>query len=324
MVEIVDIKKDYLKLNLNITGMTCANCSLKITNKLNNLPGVIKANVVLPTESAVVEFDNKLIDIDEIISAVSEIGYRASLSKVVISLEEVPNSIKLDQIKSSLDEIEGIRSIFFQEKENSLRIMFNSSQISEISLVREFKALGFKGKKSQGILEQEQEIFTKEINHRKKLLFISLILSIPIFVISMIRNYSNLLDGYEFSVPWKGQMDLISIILFVMATIEHIFVGSFFYKSAYRSLRSKTTNMDVLISIGSGTAYIYSVLTTFIIQGGEFYDASVLIFTFILLGKYIEMIAKGKTSSALTKLMELKASTATVIRNNEEISIDID
>ena len=95
MTENIELKKDSLKLNLNINGMTCANCALKISNKLNGLPGVELAEVILPTENAVVRFDKDKINIDEIISAVSDIGYRATLSKVVVALEDTPKSEKI-------------------------------------------------------------------------------------------------------------------------------------------------------------------------------------------------------------------------------------
>ncbi|MCP4761978.1 MAG: copper-translocating P-type ATPase, partial [archaeon] len=314
--EIDKIEKVPLNLNLNISGMTCANCALKISTKLNDLPGISKAEVILTTENAVVEFNQDNISIDEIIQTVYDIGYRAVVSKLMISLGDILKQDKFNEIKGEILKIDGVISLFYQEEQNSLKIMFNSGQISENQLMRKFKTLGIDGKRSQGILEQEQENFKREITHKKRLLLVSLLFSLPIFIISQLRLNTEI---------FNSSLQQISYILFVLATIEQIIVGSLFYKSAYKTLRARSSNMDVLISLGSGTAYIYSVLTTFsVIEGGEFYDASVLIFTFIVFGKYLEAIAKGKTSAALTKLMELKASSARVLRDGQEIDLDID
>jgi Cu+-exporting ATPase len=114
-------------------------------------------------------------------------------------------------------------------------------------------------------------------------------------------------------------------ILFSLALINQISVGSYFYINTWKALKNLNANMDTLIAIGSGTAFIYSTLTTFgVISGGEFFQASVLIHSFILLGKVFEMTAKGRTSNALSKLMELQSSQASVIRNGNELLLDID
>lgn len=308
--------KNPTKLNLNISGMTCANCALKISHALTELPGVKKADVILSTENAVVEFDEQSLKVDDIISKISDVGYKGTLSKLMIVLEQDYDSIKLERMKTDIMNINGVHSVAYQESDRTLRINFNSGKISENVLLRKFKELGYQGRKSKGILEQEKENHEKVIHYYRRLLYLSIIFSGPIFVLSMIHMYSDLLMDY---------MQELYYLLFVLATLNHILVGSHFYKSAYKTLRSKSTNMDVLIALGSGTAYIYSVLTTFhIVHGHEFYEVSVLIFTFIVIGKYLEAIAKGKTSSALTKLMELKASSATIIKEGKEITIDID
>jgi Cu+-exporting ATPase len=303
------------QLNLNIAGMTCANCALKISTKLQSLPGVFRANVILPTESAVVVLDKSKISVDKILDSVAEIGYHASLSRLVISVNPNVPKIKIDEIVQRLNSEYGIFTVVFNEEKSEIRVSFNSGVISEQKVMKLFKEFGVEGKKSKGILEQDRENYESEIKHRKRLLFTSLILSVPIVIFSELMMLTKIFHGFHMELNY---------ILFAATTLTQILVGSFFYTSAYKTLRARTTNMDVLISIGSATAYIYSVYSTFFVMGDTFYGESVLIFTFILFGKYLEAITKGKTTTALTKLMELGATTAQVIRDSKEVTVDID
>ncbi len=153
------------------------------------------------------------------------------------------------------------------------------------------------------------------MRYKRNLLLTSFILSTPTVILNELMMLTHILG------PW---MKSLSYLVFVLATIIQIFVGSYFYRSAFKTLRAGSTNMDVLIALGSATAYIYSVYSLFWGNGDLFFGDSVLIFTFILIGKYFETIAKGRTTTALTKLMELGANTARIVRNNEEQMIDID
>jgi Cu+-exporting ATPase len=308
-------KGPLVQINLNISGMTCANCALKITNKLENLPGISKATVVLPTESAVVVADTDQVDVDTILRSVADIGYRATLSKVSMHLAKPLTSEAFDNLKERFLALKGIEAVVYAPEKAEIRFTFNSGQISENQLIRTAKSFGIEGTKSRGILEQEQENYQGEITHRKRLLIFSIILSTPIVILSELMMLTMLLHHY---------MTEINYLLFVLTTLVQIGVGSFFYKSAYRALRSKTTNMDILIALGSATAYLYSTYSTFFGHGHTFFGESVLILSFILLGKLLESIAKGRTSSALTKLMELGASSARVVRNGQEIDVDIE
>ena len=307
--------KNQISLNLNISGMTCANCALKINTKLEALPGVKKVDVVLPTESARVIFDSSELEIENILKSINDIGYKASLSNLIISIKEKLSLSKVDILNEKMTQVNGIYSGHFNSDKNTLKIIFNSAQISENRVMKEFYKLGIEGSKSQGILEQERENFEKEIKYRRNLTILSILLLIPIFTLTRISMGTTLNEN---------SLNIIIYSILILTTISQIVVGQFFYKGAYSSLKNKTTNMDVLIALGSGTAYIYSIFSVITGAGELFFSESILIFSFILLGKWMETLAKGKTSNALTKLMELKATSARVLRNGEEVEIDID
>jgi Cu+-exporting ATPase len=203
---------------------------------------------------------------------------------------------------------------YVQEKQE-LKIIFNSGEISENQILKKIREYGVEGKKSQGVLDQERETHKAEIQQRKHLLLFSIIFSTPVVIISELMMFTDL---------FHENMHDINYFLFAITTLIQIVVGSFFYKSAYKSLKAKATNMDVLISLGSATAYIYSTYITFWGHGHTFFGESVLILSFILLGKYLESLAKGRTSDALTKLIEMGASTARIVKNGQVLDVDID
>ncbi len=124
-------KNEQISLNLNISGMTCANCALKINTKLESLPGVKKVDIVLPTESGRVIFDNSEVGIDSILKSVSDIGYKATLSNLVILIKEKLTQTKIESLKNQLIKSEGIYKILFNDNKNTFKITFNSAQISE-------------------------------------------------------------------------------------------------------------------------------------------------------------------------------------------------
>jgi len=149
-----------------------------------------------------------------------------------------------------------------------------------------------------------------ELRKLKFSMVISILISIPVILLSFV-----------FDIPYKN------LILFLLATPVQFILGYRFYKGMFDALRSRTTNMDTLITTGTSAAWIYSTLVTFlpnIFKGETYFDASVVIITLILTGKYLEEIAKGKASESIKKLMGLQSKTAIVIRENKEVEILIE
>jgi len=159
----------------------------------------------------------------------------------------------------------------------------------------------------------------REINHLKRLFHISLLFSIPAFIVGMFFMEDGLFFiGFE--------MPMAMMIVFVLATPVQFVVGAQFYKGAWNALKNKTANMDTLIALGTSAAYFYSLYIVFyaVEQTGQYFEAASTIITLILMGKLLETTAKGKTSEAIKKLVGLTPKTATVVRNGKEITIPID
>ena len=141
-------------------------------------------------------------------------------------------------------------------------------------------------------------------------LITSTIFAVPTFILGMFFMQN--------PVPYQ------TYIMWVLATPIQFFVGAQFYKGAWAALRNKTSNMDTLIALGTSAAYFYSVYI--VMTGGhhQYFETSAVLITLVVFGKYLEMIAKGKTSQAITKLMKLGAKYATVIRDGKEQRVHID
>ncbi|NQV00149.1 MAG: copper-translocating P-type ATPase [Parcubacteria group bacterium] len=148
-----------------------------------------------------------------------------------------------------------------------------------------------------------------EVKKERNLFILSLVLSIPILVLSMILMDKSLLSR---------------VIQLLLSGIIQFYIGFRFYRGTYYALKNKAANMDTLVALGTSAAFFYSLATTFIIEGDVFFETSAFLITFIILGKWLEARAKGKTSDAIKKLLELQAKTARVERNNKEMEIPIE
>jgi Cu+-exporting ATPase len=301
-------KEEQMKIKLG--GMTCASCALKIETKLKNLEGVKTSNVNFTNEEALVEFDPEKADYRIFNKAIQDLGYKASLARMDLKIKETVSisEQEFNELVENVEKIKGIENIRGNYQARKLFIEFNDIQISENEIYSRVKEFGYDITKAAGAVDKEIEAHQKELKYRLRILFISLAFTLIItpiswFIVeSFIRN----------------------LVLFFLATGNYIIAGSFFLEGAYKSLKNKSTNMDVLVALGTTTAYVYSVLTTFFIEGTTFYEAMSMILSFLLIGKYFEHKTKGQTSEAIKKLIGLQPKTATLLKDGRETDIPIE
>ncbi|MHA1985295.1 MAG: heavy metal translocating P-type ATPase [Promethearchaeota archaeon] len=295
-------------INLKLSGMTCANCALKIENKLGNLKGVKKAVVNFANEEATVEYDPNTTNYDIMQAAVKDLGYKASLARVELKVIDEVSEENFEGLINEVLNIEGIHDVRGNFNALKLFIGFNELELDEIGVYSKVKKLGYNIEKSAGTMDLEIVKHKKEMRYRLRLMLISLVFSLIITPISWF-----VVDTFERN-----------LLLFFLAMANYVICGSFFLIGAYKSLKNKSTNMDVLIALGTTTALIYSILTTFLISGKTFYEAMSLITTFLLIGKYLEHKTKGQASEAIKKLIGLQPKTAIIVKDGEEIEIPIE
>ncbi|NIU38955.1 heavy metal translocating P-type ATPase, partial [Candidatus Bathyarchaeota archaeon] len=169
----------------------------------------------------------------------------------------------------------------------------------------------------KGWEDREKRERERNIRTLKYKFAFSATINIPI----VLYNYYSLLP---FTLPTLPIDNFIPLLLFFLATPVHFIVGHGFFVGAYKALRNINPNMDVLVAIGTSAAYFYSVAVTFTGVGLLYYTTAVSLMTFLILGRLLEAIAKGRTSAAIRKLMGLRAKTARVVRDGEEMEIPVE
>lgn len=214
-------------------------------------------------------------------------------------------------ISRALGKAEGVVSASVNLTTNKATIDYDDSRINAHDLIEIIKSKGF------GAKEEDQELDTmpkddrqlKEIKNLKFMFFISLVFSLPVFILGM----------FFMSTPVPYQ----NYIMWLLATPVQFFIAAGMYRSAFSALKGKSANMDTLIVLGTSAAYFYSVYAVLAGSGHQYFEASAVLITIVIFGRYLEAKARGKTSEAIKKLMELKPRKAIVIRNRKELEISI-
>jgi Cu+-exporting ATPase len=313
--------------NFKITGMSCVACATRIEKRLSSLQGVEKANVNLAIENATVEFDAEKLNKDEIIKTIQKLGFEvikddvskeSSASLLISGMSCASCSARVEK---QLSKVDGIKTGTVNLATNKATITYDSSKIKLSEIIRLIENAGYGAKRvEEESKDAQKEQREKEIKNLKFSLILSAVLSSPL-ILAMI------LSLLKIEVPFLHN----EYFQLIIATPVQFFIGFRFYKNAYHVLKSKSSNMDVLVAMGTSAAYFFSVYNVFFeeIQPGMsmkylYFEASAVIITLILLGKYLEAVAKGKTSESIKKLMGLQAKTSRVERDGKEIDIPIE
>ena len=303
---------------LPITGMTCANCVASVERNLKKVNGVSSAVVNLSSERATVEFNPSLSNLPLIIQRVERAGYGIATGEAelwVRGLSDDNDARRLEKMLSTQDGVINSTVSFTSER---ARVKYVPTIINQIDIRRIIKNAGFEAVESgDQAVDVEAQARETEIQQQKKLLIIGLIFTVPLFLLSMGRDFGLLgMWAHESWVNW---------LMFTLAVPVQFYVGWQYYVGAYKSLRNGSANMDVLVAMGSSVAFIYSVpIALGLIPGHVYFETSAVIITLIKLGKFLEARAKGRTSEAIKKLMNLKPKKAHVLRDGLEIEISVE
>ncbi len=315
------------KESFNITGMSCAACAARIEKGLNKIDGIKQANVNFAIEKATVEYDDQLVDTDRIAETVRKLGYdvmqqaKTSDNKVELKITGMSCAACSAKIERRLGKMEGISSAAVNLATEKAAVEFDPNVVKVSDIINVIGNLGYRAEKvddlSQDMEKAQRE---KEIKKLKTELITSAALSSPLILamlLSLIKIDVAFLHNQYFQLA--------------IATPVQFIIGWRFYKNAYHALKAKSSNMDVLIAMGTSAAYFFSIYNAFFVPAKPgvmmkdlYFEAGAVIITLILLGKYFEAVAKGKTSAAIKKLMGLQAKTARVIINGEEKDIPVE
>ncbi|HSG42596.1 MAG TPA: heavy metal translocating P-type ATPase [Anaerolineales bacterium] len=306
------------QLTLPITGMTCANCVATVERNLKKLDGVETAVVNLSSERATVDFDTAKLKVTDFIARVERAGYGIAVGEADLIIKRLADDNDARRLESALQILDGVLEAQVTYTTEKARVKYIPTVVTQAELRRAVSSAGFEAVELGGEADDaEAAAREREINEQRGLLIIGLIFTVPLFVFSMLRDFKIL--GHWAHEPWAN------IAMLLVATPVQFYVGWQYYVGAFKALRNRSANMDVLIAMGSSAAYFYSLPITFgLLAGHVYYETAAVIITLIKLGKFLEARAKGRTSEAIKKLMGLRAKTARVVRDGEETEISID
>ncbi len=317
------------QLTLPITGMTCANCVATVERNLKKLEGVQNAVVNLSSERATVDFDSAKLALTDVIARVNRAGYGVATGEADLIIKRLSDDNDARRLEKALAKIEGVLESQVTFTTEKARVKYVPTIITQAELRRAVVSAGFEAIELGSEAEDAEAMAREhEINEQRRLLIIGLIFTVPLFLLSMGKDLgllpsffytSNAMEGMREAQSWFGWLML------ALALPVQFYVGWQYYVGAFKALRNKSANMDVLIVMGSSAAFFYSLPITFgLLMGHVYYETAAVIITLIKLGKFLEARAKGRTSEAIKKLMGLRAKTARIIRDGIETEVPAD
>ncbi|MDP2845702.1 MAG: heavy metal translocating P-type ATPase, partial [Candidatus Methanoperedens sp.] len=314
-------EKGLKKTSIKITGMTCASCAQNIEKALNRIEGVVKASVNFSFEKASIEYDSARANPAAFENAITSLGYGVAKNEITLKIGGMHCASCASNIEKALLNTRGITSANVSFPLEQAKMVYDPEVVLVSEIKKVIESVGYTASEKIGKTDadREQRAREEEIKRQKINFIIALVLAIPISLGDMGRNL-----GWGF-VPEILKNDYL---LFILAAIVMLFPGRQFFEGTYNGLKHGMTDMNLLIATGTGAAYTISVAATFLDLGEAYkhtyYDTAALLIMFIVLGRYLEALTKGKTSEAIRKLMGLAAKTARIMVNGEEKEIPVE
>ncbi|HIN34521.1 MAG TPA: copper-translocating P-type ATPase [Dehalococcoidia bacterium] len=323
--------KDIIKINLPVEGMTCAACVGHVENALKGVTGVVEASVNLGTEKASVEFDPAEVRFQVLGDAVSGAGYKLGTQSASLNIGGMTCSACVSHIENALRDVPGVAEANVNLGVERASVEFVPGMVELSDLQAAVEGAGYRVEGFNGSGDQERELErlskVKEIRElRNRLLFAGT---------GAILLFLGTFDVF----PWVSNLmgrSYYPFLLWALATPVQFWAGSTFYTSGLGALRHRTSNMHTLIALGTTVAYGYSAAVVLLdafspevladngIEAKVYFDTAAIIVALILLGRFLEAGARGRTSEAIRRLIGLRPTSARVVRDGNEIDIPVD
>lgn len=294
------------KAEIKISGMHCASCALNVEKSLQRLEGVEEAQVNFGTEKATVEYDPDKLELQKLEETVEKAGYGVVYEKVIIKVGGMTCAMCVQAIEGVLRKIDGVSEVNVNLAAEKAYVTYNPQMTNVVEMRKAIEDLGYEylGVEGEFQADQEEKLRKADLNSKRNRFIVAFAFSIPL----MVLMYSGVM------LPFNMAYFMLAVTI-----LPFIYVSYPIFSAAYRSLKNRSLNMDVMYSMGIGVAFISSVLGTFnIILTPEFmfYETALMLAGFLMMGRWLEARAKGRTGTAIKKLVGFQAKTATVIRDD--------
>ncbi|GMT19182.1 hypothetical protein PFISCL1PPCAC_10479, partial [Pristionchus fissidentatus] len=323
------------KCSIAINGMTCASCVRSIETKIVKVKGVQSIVVALIAAKAEIVYDPALVNVQELVDAINDLGYSAvflehggsTYSNIHIIVGGLDSESAVHRLESHIMARKGVESCSASMANSILSVEFSAHAVGPRDIISTVESLGFTAE----LATKEDQV--KRLDHSEEVakwwntFLWSLACGIPVMLVMIIFHWILHTPMHpENQTPiFSPALSLDNLLLLVLCTPVQLWCGRHFYSAAWKSIKHGTMNMDVLIVLATSIAFIYSVLVLLAAlifswpsSPMTFFDVTPMLIVFIALGRYLEHKAKGKTSEALSRLMSLQAKEATIVTLDSE------
>ena len=336
-------------LEFPVTGMTCANCANTIARTLKKIDGVANASVNYASERAQVNFDPTLTTPAAMIAGIEKAGYGVPVAQTELPLLGMTCANCANTIQRTLRKLPGVADANVNYATERASIRYVPGAVSIADMIGAVRKAGYDVPQASGSsatatnqTDAEQAAREADIADRKSRMALGLALALPALALSMSNDFGLLIPAVTWLlenlglfwgvVAWQHFTDhggafhqYFDWLLFVLVLPVMLYTAKPYFVHGYKALRNGAANMDVLIALGSGVAFGYSLLVLLgVFKGHVYFETAGMIVALISIGKYIEVRAKGRTSAAIKSLMALRPRTARVVRAGGEIDLPVD
>ncbi|WP_457660736.1 heavy metal translocating P-type ATPase [Sinorhizobium medicae] len=316
-----------MSFDFDIEGMTCASCVRRVEKAIAAVPGVASANVNLATERATVQF-NGVPETTSVLRAVEKAGYAPRIVTEEIQIEGMTCASCVSRVEKALKAVPGVAdaSVNLATEKATVRLVSGSAEISALAAAVKGAGYGIRKATPAEAMKEDVDHRTAELRSLKSAVTISSLMTLPLFLLEM---GSHFIPGvHDFIMGTIGMRNNLYL-QFALTTLVLFGPGLRFFRKGVPNLLRWTPDMNSLVVLGTTAAWGYSVVATFvpaILPSGTanvYYEAAAVIVTLILVGRYLEARAKGRTSQAIKRLVGLQPKTAFVLRSGEFVETEI-
>lgn len=312
------------QIELPVQGMTCASCVARIEKGLLQQSGILEASVNFAAEKVRITFDPDRVQVPDFIATIRDLGYHSPLEQVMIPIQGMSCASCVDRVERGLVAVPGVIHATVNLAAEKATVEYVPGQATLLDFRRAIEAVGYEAlevAEPEALVDREKEARARETRLLRLKTLVGAILSVPL-----------MLGSFPEWFPWTPALLQQHVVLFLLATPVHLWVGWQFHVGFWKTLRHRTADMNTLVSVGTSAGYVYSVAVTFApglfaargLTAGVYFETVAILHTLIILGRFLEARARGRTSEAIKKLIGLQAKTARVIRNGTEADIPVE
>ncbi len=317
------------QLTFRVEGMTCASCVGRVERALNKLSGVEQSSVNLATEKVNVTVDAERAAPADVFEVVEKAGYRPVAQRVDIGVGGMTCASCVRRVERAVAKLPGILEVNVNLATNKASVTYIEPAVGVDRISEAIEDAGYEARLPTGETaeeDREQAAREAELASLRHCVVFAAAFTVPLFLVAMLKFTPGVDEIMLALLSERGWM----WIEFALATPVQFYAGRRFYQQGWAEMRHANPGMSSLVMLGSSAAYFYSVFALLIPRmfpegaATTYFEAAGVIITLILLGRLLEAVAKGRTSEAIKKLLQLQAKTARVLRDGEEMEIAIE